>query len=766
MHGMKTVGEKTGHIHFVGLCGVGMAGLAYLLSKRGWQVSGCDVALNPLADWLTGEGLNVQEGHSGEHIDSAVTCVVKTPAVNSNEPELVSARDRGIPILRRGEVLAELMSEGQTVAVCGTHGKTTTSCFTTRLLQACGYTPSWCIGGTTASLGRVAGLGHASLLVSESDESDGTLALYHPAVCVLMNLDVDHLEHFTDEADLVNCFRRVITQTRTGVAVCADHPRARSIAQEASSVPLITFGFSEQADLRAVHVELTQHGSSFDLYYHGNLLGRITLPVSGQHNIINALGASAAALHVGASPEMIVAHLSGACSELPGRRFERIAERDGVAYVADYAHHPQELRAAIEMARLQQSKRLIVIFQPHRYTRTLALGPEFPAAFTDADEIILLPVYAASESPLPGGSTCDLYAHFRIQLPSKPVLLARSIQETWNYLKRHVQPGDFVLIAGAGDVIQLADEVRHSCKEPAAVVQFSPERIPGVVGVANGSLASWSYYGVGGSVPWRLEVAHETALAALLRDCQEKVIPLHLFGAGANRWVSDLGLEGCAVRFSKEACTEYDVKEDGSLLLGCGWRGPALLDKLTEDGWSGLEFLEGVPGTLGGWLAMNAGAHGDEIANHLLWVRCIEPDGEVQVISRDELAFAYRSCAGLQGRVATACALRLTRADPEAIKAKRREIRAKRIPLAGLRTAGSVFKNPSGNAAGRLLDQAGCKGLRIGGASVTDFHANIIAVDDTATASDILALLHVMQNRVLAATGILLEPEVQGFELP
>lgn len=763
MSGMKTVGDKTGHIHFVGLCGVGMAGLAYLLSSRGWRVTGCDAALNSLAVWLTGEGLKVQEGHSPEHLDSTVTCVVKTPAVNSDEPELTAARAKGIPVLRRGEVLAELMSEGQTVAICGTHGKTTTSCFTTRLLQACGYGPSWCIGGTTSTLCRVAGVGNGSLLVSESDESDGTLALYHPAVCVLMNLDVDHLEHFADEADLVNCFRHVIAQTRTGVAVCADHARAHAIAQEAARVPVISFGFSEQADLRAVHAEMTQHGSSFDLTLRGEVIGRVSLPISGRHNIINALGASAAALHVGVSPQTILEHLSVACSELPGRRFERIAERAGVSYVADYAHHPQELHAAIQMARLQQPKRLIVVFQPHRYTRTLALGPEFPAAFADADEVILLPVYAASESPLPGGSTCDLYAHFRNQLPSKPILLARSIGETWHYLKRHVQSGDFVLIAGAGDVIQLADEVRRACAETLEPAHVKLAGIPGVLGTANGSLASWSYYGVGGSVPSRLEVADETALAALLRTCRDETISVHLFGAGANRWVSDLGLEGCALRFSKEACCEYGPEKEGTLVLGCGWRGPALLDKLTTDGWFGLEFLEGVPGTLGGWLAMNAGAHGDEIANHLLWARCVESDGSLRVMSRDELAFSYRACAGLQGRVAIACALRLTRADPEAIKATRREIRAKRIPLAGLRTAGSVFKNPLNNSAGRLLDQAGCKGLRIGGAYVTDFHANIIAVDDTATASDILALFQVMQNRVFAATGILLDPEVQGL---
>jgi len=759
---MNRVGDNTGHVHFVGICGVGMAGLAYVLSKRGWRVSGCDASLNLLADWLHVACVKAEQGHSAAHIDPSVTCVVVTPAVNPNEPELRAAIARGIRVVRRGEVLAEMMSTGQTVAVCGTHGKTTTSCFATRLLQACGLNPAWCIGGTTVTLEGVAGVGDGQVLVAESDESDGTLALYHPSVTVLMNLDVDHLEHFEGEVDLVNCFRRVIAQTRVGVAVCADHALALSVAQESAPVPVISFGFSEQADLRAVHAELAPHQSSFDVQWQGTFLGRMTLPVAGRHNILNALGAAAGALQLGVPPDRIFAALAAACSELPGRRFELIRNEEGVHFVADYAHHPQELRAAIEMARLQQPERLIVVFQPHRYTRTLALGPEFPAAFTEADEIILLPVYAASEAPLLGGASCDLYAHFRKQLPCKPVKLARTIQETWDYLKRTVQAGDFVLIAGAGDVIQLADYVRNAFLEKNLPAPVIPAGISGISVAPNGDLSQWSFYGVGGTAPWRAEVEHEEAMGSVMVACHAQAMPVRLFGAGANMWISDLGMEGCAVRFSKEACRDYVVQEDGTLVVGCGWRGPSLLDKLTADGWSGLEFLEGVPGSVGGWLAMNAGAHGGEIAQYVKWVRCIERDGTVCVCQAQELGFSYRHCSGLQDRVAVACALTVTRADPESIKAKRLAIRENRIPLAGLRTAGSVFKNPPGESAGRLLDQAGCKGLRIGGAYVTDFHANIIAVDAGASASDILALMQVMQNRVRVATGILLEPEVQG----
>jgi UDP-N-acetylmuramate--alanine ligase len=759
---MKSVGENRGQLHFVGVCGVGMAGLAYLLAMRGWTVSGCDEKMNPLADWLRTGGVNVDQGHAKAHVTPDLSCLVVTPAVHPDEPELLAAKASGIPIRRRGEVLAELMSRNQTVAVCGTHGKTTTSCFTTRLLQCCGMNPGWCIGGMTQSLGAVAGVGDGQMLIAESDESDGTLAFYHPSVTVLMNLDIDHLEHFEDEADLADCFRRVIMQTRRGVAVCADHARAFDLAKASSLVPILTFGFSESADVRATGVEVTKEGSSFDIVINRTFMGRVTLPVSGEHNIINALGAVVAALLLGLPAEKILKSLPLACSELPGRRFECIAERDGVLFVTDYAHHPQELRAMLTMARLHRPKRLIAVFQPHRYTRTLALGSEFPAAFAGADEVILLPVYAASEDPLPGGSTCDLYAHFRQQFPAQSVKLGRSFREVWHYLKTVVRPGDLVLIAGAGDVIQLAETVKNSFKACQTLAPFPGGTVEDAMIEPLGDLSHWTTYGVGGPAQWRVEVTSEASTVSLLRSCATEAIPLRFFGVGANGWISDLGMEGCAVRFAKGAFMEYDVQVDGTLLVGCGWRGSALLERLTADGWSGLEFLEGVPGSLGGWLAMNAGAHGGEIASWIKGVRLLESDGTVRTLGQKEMGFAYRHCAALQRRIALTCTLQLIRMESETIKAKRWAIREKRLPLAGLRTAGSVFKNPPGDSAGRLLDQAGCKGLRIGGATVTDFHANIIAVDDNATASDILALLQIMQNRVQAATGILLEPEVQG----
>jgi len=751
----------------LGVCGVGMAGVAYLLAKRGWRVSGCDARLNALSEWLRASGVQVTEGHDPAHLEG-VDRVIVTPAVAASEPERMAAAAVGVPVLRRGEVLASLLSQRRGVAVCGAHGKTTTACFTARLLQELGAEPGWCIGGATRRLGGVAGGGGGSLLVAEADESDGTLALYAPAVTVLTNIGLDHLEHFGNEAGLLACFRQGVEQTREGVAACCDDARAWQVAQ-AASVPVLGFGFSVAAALRASDVRVEAGSVSFEVSYRGSSFGRVELGVSGRHNVLNALGAAAAALLLGFEARKVVAALAAACGELPGRRFESVAEVPGYRFVADYAHHPTELRAAVEMARAQRPERLIAVFQPHRHTRTLALGPDFPAAFEAADEVILLPVYAASEAPVEGGCSHDVYAHFRHLLPELRVRLARSREEAWDYLRQALKPGDLLLIAGAGDVIEVSDLIREDVargwparRDPDG---FEPalRRVPGASVEAFGALAGWSFFGTGGWARWRVEVADGEALADVLRLCGEHGVAWRMVGAGANAWFSDLGEPGCVIRFAEGACKGLEIRGE-EVEAGCGWRGPALLDAFEREGLSGLEFLDAVPGSLGGWLAMNAGAHGGEIGSYVTWIRCLNPDGKSLILTPNDFGFAYRRCAGLAGRVALACGLRVTRTDSQSVKALRQTARVKRIPLAGLRTEGSVFRNPAGDSSGRLLDASGCKGLRIGGARVTDFHANIVAVEGTVTASDVLALALRMRDRVARGCGVRLTPEISGLD--
>ena len=431
----------TGRAHFLGVGGVGMAGVAFLLKAQGRAVSGCDLYSTPRTRWLEENGIPVAVGHSAAHITPAIYELIVTPAVPPDNPELAAARAADLTVRSRGEVLASLVNAADGIAVCGTHGKTTTATFITRLLQKLGAAPSWCIGGETGAM-PVAGVGTGPLVV-EADESDGTLALYRPRTLVLNAVDFDHLEHFNSKDDYFNCYRAAIRQTSGTVIVCADHPQALALAEGNA----VTFGFAPDAQVNAADWP--------------------TIPVLGRHNVANALAAIAVALSRGFTREQIAAALPDAVAALPDRRFELVAESNGMRVYTDYAHHPAELKCAIDMARALRPARLRVMFQPHRYSRTKALRDEFPPAFAAADEVVLAPVYAAFEEPIPGGDITDLYAAFGGQTPhdgtggqSPCVILARSLDEGWQHLLRTARPGDILMLLGAGDIINLVPRVQ------------------------------------------------------------------------------------------------------------------------------------------------------------------------------------------------------------------------------------------------------------------------------------------------------------------
>lgn len=764
-----------GRVHAMGVCGVGLAGLAALLVRRGWQVSGCDPASGAMAEWLRGQGVTVVGRHDPAHV-AGCDLLVCSAAVPGNHPEVRQAQTAGIPVVSRGQALAALVNGVRGVAICGTHGKTTTSCFTARLLQELGDAPGWCIGGQTATLGAVSGAGAGELLVVEADESDGTLAGYRPAVTVLTNIDLDHLEHFGDETALLACFESVVRQTREAVVYGVDDARACA-AVRAARGRVVGFGISRAADVRAEAVRLSPSEVRFELWWQGVNLGIVSLGVPGRHNLLNALAAAGAALALGHAPGHVVAALPRV-AELPARRFECVANRAGIRVISDYAHHPAEIAALVAAACLQGARRLLAVFQPHRYTRTRALGAAFPAAFRGVDELVLLPVYAASETPVAGGTSADLYTCFRSAGLTPAPLLAGSLESAWDYLRRQLRDGDLLLIVGAGDVVQLATwataALAVDAVGPAAPVTHRENgrarselgaelaRLAGVVLQTDAPVGRQTGYGVGGRADWLVEVQSEAALAGLLRWAAAARAPWCVLGAGMNTLVSDLGVPGVVIRL---AGAEFRVLLRGEqrLTVGCGWSGPALLDRLEKDGLGGLEFLDGIPGQVGGWLAMNAGAHGRELSERVASIRCLNSDGTPAIVPASDAGFDYRQCEGLKGRVAVSVELLVQPAASEQIRDQRRAVRDRRLNLAGLRTAGSVFRNPPGDAAGRILDAAGCKGLRVGGAEVLRRHANVIAVDETGTASDVRALIERMRQRVSQMGGVALEPEVRGL---
>jgi UDP-N-acetylmuramate--alanine ligase len=469
-------------VHFAGIGGVGMAGLAHLLSSRGFTVSGCDSTSGRVTDWLQQHGVSVQLGHDATHITKELAWLVRTPAIAADAPEILAAQARGLPVLARGVVLPALLKHFSfSIAIAGTHGKTTTTAMAAQLLQAAGLAPAFAIGGEVEALGGVAGTGAGQCVVVEADESDGTLALYAPDIAVVTNIEFDHMEHFGGEPELVECFQRFIRQARR-VVFCADDPRAAALCAGG-----ISYGFADSADFRATHVELTAFTSNFDLLCHGETMARLRLPVPGRHNIQNALAACAVAhavfqgLETGMAgfpkvekkegpvfprlgknhaesskpwknPLEIFQALEKFCPAR--RRFEVVSEAGGVLVISDYAHHPTEVRALVAAAR-GLGRRLVAVFQPHRYTRTLALGADFPAAFSGVAEVVLAPVYAASEAPLEGGTSRALARHFA-QSGVTHLREVESLEAAWFYLREILRDGDVLLVVGAGDVEKIA----------------------------------------------------------------------------------------------------------------------------------------------------------------------------------------------------------------------------------------------------------------------------------------------------------------------
>lgn len=436
-------------IHLIGIGGVGMAGLAILLASKGFKISGSDTTANQLTERLQVRyGCTIHIGHRRENVPPSTDWAIRSNAIPQTNPEICALRERGIPVFLRGAVLANLCSHYRTIAITGTHGKTTTTNMVTQLLLAAGLTPSFCIGAEVNALNGNAAANAGTWLVVEADESDGTVALYKPEIAVVTNIELDHMEHFDGITDLENCYAKFVKNSRGSVIYGSDDRRCAKVC--AAAPKALAYGFSGPALVRGQNFHDTAQGSTTTVTLpnnHHQYLSR--LPIPGQHNATNALAAWAVGYELGIQPATIAQALAN--YRPAQRRFEKIYQSEKLTVISDYAHHPTEIQALLRMAKTQNHRRIIAIFQPHRYTRTLALGQDFPQAFAGVNQLFLLPVYAASEKPLPGGTSEDLYEHFR-QYGKTPTKLVGSLSEAWERSKILLEDDDLLLILGAGDV--------------------------------------------------------------------------------------------------------------------------------------------------------------------------------------------------------------------------------------------------------------------------------------------------------------------------
>ncbi len=740
-------------IHLVGVAGSGMSGIAALLLELGHKVTGSDRVSTVETDRLQRRGLRFYQQHRAADASEA-ELIVFSSAIKPDNPILVDARDSGKPVVRRAEALAAIMRGKRAILIAGMHGKTTTSAMAAHVLREGGLHPSHYVGAEIPILGTNAHWDqHGEYFVAEGDESDGTLRCFHPEHSLILNIEEEHLDFYVDVAAIEKVFAQLIEQTSETVFYNADDANTARLCAKRKDA--ISFGFSEKADYRGADIELRDFASVFCVYRRGEQLGEAVLNVPGQHNVQNAVGVIALATELAIPFEKIAASLRK--FEHARRRFEIKYASDRFLLVDDYAHHPTEIRATLKTARSTGRKRVLTMFQPHRYSRTKALRKEFGRAFDDADRVVVTDVYPASEAPIPGvsGETIadEITAHGHRCVSYQPRL---------EWIHRDVgnmlDSGDLILSLGAGNI--------HEQLAVLAADLVIAEKLKAIVGEEGDvrlyePLSKHTTLRVGGPAQFWVEPRTEKAFAELIGFCRRENLPLFVIGRGSNLLVRDGGIRGvvvhpCGGDFNKIEVNGNEITAG----VGAKLKEVAYAGKAASLG--GLEWMEGIPGAVGGGLRMNAGAMGAQTFENVVRVRYLDTNGESHTKTRDELDVYYRNFPLLENNFAVSAVFRGQPASTEEIVRKLEASQEKRrTSQPAAKSAGCIFKNPDSCPAGKLVDELGLKNSRVGKARVSDVHGNFIVNDGGATAAEMLELIERIKGVARTRRGIELETEVQ-----
>jgi UDP-N-acetylmuramate--alanine ligase len=740
-------------IHLIGVAGSGMSGIAALLLELGHEVTGSDKVNTLETDRLQRRGLRFHEQHRAADASNA-ELIIFSSAIKFDNPILASARDSGKPVVRRADALAAIMSGKRGILIAGMHGKTTTSAMTAHVLREGSLHPSHYVGAEIPILGTNAHWdARGEFFVAEGDESDGTLRCFHPENCLILNIEAEHLDFYADLVAIEKVFAQLIKQTSGTVFYNIDDPNTARLCAKRNGA--ISFGFSEKADYRAANIELRDFASVFSVYRRAEQMGEAVLNVPGQHNIQNAIGVIAIAVELGIPFEKIKASLRK--FEHARRRFEIKYESDRFLLVDDYAHHPTEIRATLKTARSTGRKRVLTMFQPHRYSRTQALRKEFGCAFDDANHVVVTDIYPASEAPIPGisGETISdeivAYGHRGV-----------SYQPRFEWIHRDVgsmlDSGDLVLSLGAGNI--------HEQLSVLAADLVIAEKLKAIVGEEGDvrlyePLSKHTTLRVGGPAQFWVEPRDESSFSELIRFCRRENLSLFVIGRGSNLLVRDGGICGVVVHPRGGDFGKIEVK-GSEITVGVGAKLREVAYAGKTAGLGGLEWMEGIPGAVGGGLRMNAGAMGAQTFENVVRVRYLDANGEAHTKTREELEVHYRNFPLLENNFAVSAVFRGQPTPPEEIVRKLEASQEKRRnsqPAA--KSAGCIFKNPDSCPAGKLVDELGLKNSRVGKARVSEVHGNFIVNDGGATAADMLELIEKIKGVARAKRGIELETEVQ-----
>ena len=741
-------------IHLIGVAGSGMSGIAGLCISLGHRVSGSDKATTIETQRLQTLGLDFSTPANPDKVGSA-ELVIFSSAIKPGHPDFDAAMRLGIPMVRRADALAAIMRLKKGIVVAGMHGKTTTSSMAAHVLRVGGLNPSHYVGAEIPILG-VNALWDAEgeYFVAEADESDGTIVGYHPEHTILLNIEEEHLDFYADLAAIEAAFTQLLANTRGKVFYCADDPNATRLVTTKHH-RTIAFGESCAALYRFEAVHTKDFQSHFVVTRAGEPLGAVTLNVPGRHNISNATAVIALATEL----DVPFGRIAEALESFRGakRRFEIKYRSERFMVVDDYGHHPTEIRATLGSARQTGRKRVITMFQPHRFTRTQALKDEFGRAFQDTDVLVVADVYAASESPIPGVSGQTIVDAIAQQTGQENCVFQPRREQITYDVGRMLEPGDLVISLGAGSI----HEQGAALAKDVAVL----DELIGVMGAGAVKLyeplAKHTTMRIGGPAQFWAEPETEEGFARMVKFCTERAIPLFVMGRGSNLLVRDGGIHGVLAHLTRGEFKHLEV-QGGFITAGVGVKQRDLAIAARDARIGGFEWFEGIPGNVGGALRMNAGAMGGETFQQVVSVRYVDPAGEFHTRTPAEMEVHYRDVSTLAKNYAVSAIFRGSPAELDDISRKLDESQQKRRKSQPRESsAGCIFKNPGPIPAGKLIDELGLKGARVGGAKVSEVHGNFIVNDGCATAADVLALIEIIKTKAKSERGLDLHTEVQ-----
>jgi len=748
-----------------------MSGLANMFLDLGCRVAGSDLVANHEIMELRERGAVIRVGHSGDYLAGLEPAlVVFTPAISADNIELIEAARNNWPIGRRAMVLSALARFARSVCVAGMHGKTTTSALLAYTLKTLETGPAYSVGARVPQLkphaawvpGRLLEDSANHSIILETDESDGTLCEFQPHDAILLNVDADHLDHYSGLDAVLTDFKKFAGQTSGRLVYCADDPHLGDLL--VTREQKTSYGFSLSADYRCeIQTALPDAPTHFEVWHGDEKLGGFSTHLIGEKNISNATAVVALLHQSGFAAEQI----ASAIGSFRGvaRRQQELFRDSRFRVFDDYGHHPEEINAVLKSLKRIAGGRLLVAFQPHRYSRTQHLLADFAKSFSEVDQLWLAEIYGANEPAIPGINSDVLAEAIRARGQSVevvPNLLHLSAQ-----IRAAMKPGDMVLFLGAGDITQVAHALAAQlCEETHGesdkLFNELKSRLSGESMVLKDEvLGRRTTLRVGGKADIFVEPASEEELSAVLRFCNEYQMPFVLIGRGSNLLIRDGGIRGCVISLSNPFFSRLKVEEN-RLICGAGVRLKLISIEARKHGLTGLEFLEGIPGSLGGSMRMNAGAMGSWLFDVIHKIRFMDYRGNVQERIASEVHVEYRGCPMFRNHIALGAVLEGVMSPEDLVRSRMDSYSRKRWESQPRQpSAGCIFKNPKTIGAGRLIDELGLKGANVGGAMVSDIHGNFIVNDGTATAGDVLSLIDLIKERARTTRGIELETEVE-----